>query len=43
MLFIAKLFCCCLGQLPDNRQLGEGNQPVDVTQIEYTITLNHSE
>lgn len=43
MFAVTTLFLTLIGQLPDNRELGEGNQPVDVKQIEYTITLNHAE
>ena len=43
MSIFTALLLCLIGQLPDNRELGEGNQSVDVNQIQYTITLNLAE
>ena len=43
MIVITTLLICLVGQLPDNRELGEGNQPVDVEKIQYTITLDLGE
>ena len=32
MFVITTLLICLFGQLPDNRELGEGNQPVDANR-----------
>lgn len=43
MFAATPLLIFCLLSQSNNRQQGEGDQPVDVKQIQYTITLNLAE